>query len=227
MHRGYKSGLADNVNTFKEFVLPSGKRIDFLDVKNGIIYELKPNNPRAILEGKRQLKVYMDELKVFANTKGYNGKPFWMYTKMRNNEFRKLFGKEARANGFESAHGGWLKMSDECIVVLDLQKSNFGNYFQLMIKIYVQGMFGMKYSKSKDLVKRQTGDVFRGEPPRYRDVFDFDGLMDDEKRKKRLAEMFIEFVGPFTDKALSRSGLKKLAAEEQVFLLPAVEAELT
>lgn len=146
---------------------------------------------------------------------------------MRNNEFRKLFGKEARANGFENAHGGWLKMSDECIVVLDLQKSNFGNYFQLLIKIYVQGMFGMKYSKSKDLVKRQTGDVFRGEPPHYTDVLDFDRLMDDEKRKKRLAEMFIEFIAPFTDKALSRSGLKKLAAEEQVFLLPAVEAELT
>lgn len=58
MHNAYKLGE----NGIKEFRLPSGKRIDFLDVKNGIIYELKPFNPRAIKAGENQLRMYLQEI---------------------------------------------------------------------------------------------------------------------------------------------------------------------
>jgi hypothetical protein len=68
---------------------------------------------------------------------------------MNSKEFKNLFGKVAESNGFERAFGGWLKESEDCIVVLDLQKSKYGDRYQLMIKIFVQGMFGNKYSKSK------------------------------------------------------------------------------
>jgi hypothetical protein len=146
---------------------------------------------------------------------------------MDSKAFKKVFGDEAKSNGFESAFGGWFKTGEECIVVLDLQKSNFGDYYQLMIKVYVQGMFGNTYSISKDLVKKESGDVFRGEPPNYEGVFNFDEPMDDEMRKERLAKLFSEFIVPFTDKALSRQGLKELAAKEEVFLLPAVKVQLT
>ncbi|GAA4314436.1 hypothetical protein GCM10023143_25290 [Compostibacter hankyongensis] len=47
MHKSYEIG-AEGI---KEFRLPSGRRIDFLDIKNSTIYELKPFNPRAIEEG--------------------------------------------------------------------------------------------------------------------------------------------------------------------------------
>lgn len=62
MHVEYKLGLADRINTFKEYRLPSGKRIDFIDIENGIVYELKPNNPRQITAGNNQLDVYVSEL---------------------------------------------------------------------------------------------------------------------------------------------------------------------
>jgi len=58
MHNAYKVG-ADGI---KEFRLPSGKRIDFLDVNNGIIYELKPFNPRAMKAGQKQLNMYLQEI---------------------------------------------------------------------------------------------------------------------------------------------------------------------
>ncbi|MBX2897726.1 MAG: hypothetical protein KF763_19955 [Cyclobacteriaceae bacterium] len=58
MHKAYKVG-ADGI---KEFRLPSGKRIDFLDVNNGIIYELKPFNPRAMKAGEKQLGMYLNEI---------------------------------------------------------------------------------------------------------------------------------------------------------------------
>jgi hypothetical protein len=145
---------------------------------------------------------------------------------MDSKEFKNIFDNIAKVNDFERIFGGWFKESDECIVVLDLQKSNFGDYYQLMIKIYVQGTFGNKYSISKDLVKKDTGDVFRGEPPQYKDVFDFDTSINDDKRKQRLEELFSEFIEPFTKKVLSKSGIKELAEEGQIFLLPAVKKEL-
>jgi hypothetical protein len=146
---------------------------------------------------------------------------------MSSKEFKKMFGDEAKSNSFKSAFGGWFKETDECIVVLNLQKSNFGDYYQLLIKIYVQGMFGNSYSMSKDLVKKEGGDVFRGEPPHYNDIFDFDKLMKDEKRKERLKKLFSEFIVPFTDNALNRQGLKDLSAKGEVFLLPAVKVQLS
>ncbi|TJZ53570.1 hypothetical protein FAZ15_16145 [Sphingobacterium olei] len=58
----------------KEFRLPSGRRIDYLDIENGIIYELKPFNPRAMKAGQNQLDMYMKELQKMPRFKGINWK---------------------------------------------------------------------------------------------------------------------------------------------------------
>ena len=47
----------------KEFPLPSGKRIDFLDILNNKIFELKPFNKRALKAGQKQLDMYEKELR--------------------------------------------------------------------------------------------------------------------------------------------------------------------
>jgi len=65
MHRSYKLGIPG----FKEYRLPSGRRIDFFDPINGIIYELKPNNPRAIKLGQRQLELYLNEIRTIPRYK--------------------------------------------------------------------------------------------------------------------------------------------------------------
>ena len=68
MHEKYKIDLHDKINYIKEYRLPSGRRIDFLDIPNATIYELKPNNPRAIKMGMKQLERYkkeLDALKMF------------------------------------------------------------------------------------------------------------------------------------------------------------------
>lgn len=145
---------------------------------------------------------------------------------MDSKEFKNIFDQTAQRNGFEKAFGGWFNESPECIVVLDLQKSNYGDYYELNIKIFVQGMFGNNYTKSKDLVKKHTGDIFTRQPNNYKDVLDFDTSMDDVKRKERLESLFSEFIIPFTNKALTRAGIKELAEQEKIFLLPAVKEEL-
>jgi hypothetical protein len=66
MHKAYHLGEYG-----KEFRLPSGRRIDFLDLNKGIINELKPNNPRAIQAGEKQLQMYLQEIRTmprFQNT---------------------------------------------------------------------------------------------------------------------------------------------------------------
>ena len=108
---------------------------------------------------------------------------------MNSKEFIKLFDELAKKTAFEKAFGGWFKETNECIAVLDLQKSNFGNYYELNIKIYIQGMFGNSYTKNKDLVKKDIGDVFTRQPNEYKDVFDFDRSMDKINRKHKLEEL--------------------------------------
>lgn len=62
MHKAYKADEVVPGIKMKEFVLPSGNRIDFIDLAEKIIYELKPNNARALKEGANQLARYLDEV---------------------------------------------------------------------------------------------------------------------------------------------------------------------
>ncbi|KJS89480.1 hypothetical protein [Desulfosporosinus sp. BICA1-9] len=62
MHKAYKADLADGITKFKEYILPSGKRIDFIDFETKTIHELKPYNPRAMKAGEKQLDQYLQEI---------------------------------------------------------------------------------------------------------------------------------------------------------------------
>lgn len=145
---------------------------------------------------------------------------------MDTKEFKKLFGEIAKNHGFQSAFGGWMKDSEECIAVLDLQKSNFGNYFELNIKVYVQGMFGKTHIKSKELVKKETGNIFRRQPNEYKNVFDFDTSIEDRIRIELLTDFFRSFLVDFAEKALTKSGIIELANKGKIFLPPATKEEL-
>ena len=144
---------------------------------------------------------------------------------MDNKDFKKMFDAIARSYGFEANFGGWFKESNECIVVLDLQKSGYGNYYELNIKTYIQGVFGNHYHKNKDLVKKDTGDIFTRQPKEYNDVLDLDSLIDNDTRKQRLEALFINFIVPDTNSTLSRAGIVA-QAKNGAFLLPAVKKEL-
>lgn len=54
--------VANGVTKRKEYVLPSGKRVDYIDIENKIVYELKPNNPNQIRKGTKQLAGYLEEI---------------------------------------------------------------------------------------------------------------------------------------------------------------------
>ena len=141
-------------------------------------------------------------------------------------EFKELFSDVAIANGFAAAHGGWFRESPECVVVLDLQKSNFGNYFELNIKVFVQGLFGHRYTRTKQMVKNLPGDVFLRPPARHKLSLDLDSVGSRDEGRAALEGLFQDFVTPTTVDALSRTGLVSLSARGLVHLLPAVRREL-
>lgn len=143
---------------------------------------------------------------------------------MDSKEFKKLFGEVAKANGFESAFGGWFKDSAESIVVLELQKSSFANSNYLNVKVFIQGAFDRTYTPNKDLIKSSMGHITN--QIRDKEILDFDEPMDDEKRKEKLEQLFSKFIVPFSDKALSKSGIRELAEKGEITLLPAVKEEL-
>lgn len=63
VHKMYKQKKVDYKDRFKEYRLPSKKRIDFIDFKSKTIYELKPYNPSQIRKGTKQLEGYLKEVK--------------------------------------------------------------------------------------------------------------------------------------------------------------------
>jgi len=145
---------------------------------------------------------------------------------MEPKEFKALFSDVAEHYGYSRSFGGWFSESPECIFVLDLQKSNYGNYFELNLKIFVHGLFGKHYVTSKDLVKKETGDVFLRAPDTFQDTFDLDKQINRTERAQWLRSLFEEFIVPLTIQALTRSGLLKLGESGTVLLLPAVQNEL-
>ncbi len=143
---------------------------------------------------------------------------------MEKKEFKKTFGAIAQKSGFEFAFNGWFKQSDDCIVTLDLQKSNYSNLYYLNIKIYVQGTFGNCYKKSADLL-RNVGNIFTRQPKEYDEVFDLDSPMVTDFRKHRLEDLFREYITPYANQMLSRAGIVEYA-KNGGFLLPAIKKEL-
>ena len=144
---------------------------------------------------------------------------------MDNKIFKKIFSEVAVHHSFESCFGGWFKESSESIVALFLQKSNFGNNYYLNIKVFIQGSFGIYYQKTKDL-KFATSDILKRQPNEYNDVFDLEVPLDDAFRKEKIEELFVNFIVPFTNKALSRKQILDLEKTNELVLLSSVKEEL-
>lgn len=145
---------------------------------------------------------------------------------MESKDFKREFGNLAKSAGFKAAFGRWYKESTECIVVLELQKSNFGNYYQLLMKIFIQGAFGVHYAPDKELMKSSIGHVTINEPPKYTSVFDYDKQMVEGKRYMLLEELFENHIIPNTEMVMTKSGIRELATKGILYLLPAVKQEL-
>jgi hypothetical protein len=146
---------------------------------------------------------------------------------MEKSELKTEFDRLAKGNGFEKFGGGWILETKDSLVALDLQNSNYGNYLDLNLKIFVKGLFGKDYVKSKDLVKKEIGNIFLRQPKEFGACLNLEEFFpSDEERKKRLYELFDKFILPVSQGCSTKQGILDLGKSGQFKILPAVYDEL-
>ncbi|MDB6080861.1 MAG: hypothetical protein JWO53_133, partial [Chlamydiia bacterium] len=91
---------------------------------------------------------------------------------------------------------------------------------------YIQGAFGKQYVKGPDLIKKNRDRLFRGHPNEYDDAFDLESTVSDQERRKKLEELFVDFLVPFCEKALNRKGIIELGDKKQIFLYSTMREQI-
>lgn len=141
-------------------------------------------------------------------------------------EFKKLFFEVAAQNGFSKEFEGIFVETQEVTIALDLQKSAHGRVFYLNIKLFVQGLFGKKYEKSKELVTKEIGNVFTREPQEYKEAFNLENSLSLEDRRVLLSRFFSSHFKEFIQESGTRKGILNLGSRQGIFILPAVRNAL-
>ena len=144
---------------------------------------------------------------------------------MEASVFKKIFNEISKKSGFQKIFTDWCKESEECIVMLNLQKSNFENLYYLNIKIFIHEIFGNIYLKDKNLLK-DTGDIFLRQPVEYKNIFDLNSSINDKDRRKKIEDLFIEYIIPLVNSLLTKKGIIEKHQKEGLFLLPNIKKEL-
>lgn len=144
---------------------------------------------------------------------------------MEGKDFKVLFDKAATNKGFKKAFGFWYKEAKDCMIVLDLQKSNYGKYFDLNFKVFIQGVFNTKYEPSKKNFA-DTGDIFIRQPAKFNDILNLELQIENETRINHIECLFDEFVIPYSLKCSSLGGIIEMANQESLYLLPAIREEI-
>ncbi|HEX7061746.1 MAG TPA: DUF4304 domain-containing protein [Woeseiaceae bacterium] len=142
-------------------------------------------------------------------------------------DFKALFNDVALAHGFQTAYGGWYRELPVGLFVVSLQKSNFGNYFEANLKLFLNQTASAGSWDLKKCVKSMSGDIFRRQPEEYRRAFDLDLPLESSERRAAIGRMFDELIDHVVRVATGSSGLLRLRDEGVFFILPAVEKRLS
>lgn len=139
---------------------------------------------------------------------------------------KRTFAEITKSIGLETKFGGFVKETEEVIIVLSFQKSNYSSQVYLNIKLYIQGVFGKKYQLSREVVVNDVGDVFRRAPRDYDEIFNLNTDLSDNARIEYLKKFIDEFLSGFVQQVSTVKGIMSLAEKGELFLLPAVKSEL-
>lgn len=139
---------------------------------------------------------------------------------------KRTFAEITKSIGLETKFGGFVKETEEVIIVLSFQKSNYSSQVYLNIKLYIQGVFGKNYQLSRKMVVNDVGDVFRRAPKDYDQIFDLGSGLPDDERIEYLKKFIDEFLSGFIQQTSTVKGIMLLAEQGELFLFPAVKSEL-
>ena len=139
---------------------------------------------------------------------------------------KRTFAEITKSIGLETKFGGFVKETEEVIVVLSFQKSCYSSLVYLTIKLFIQGVFGKNYQLSREMVVNDVGDVFRRAPKDYDEIFNLNTDLSDNERIEYLKKFIDEFLSGFIQQTSTVKGIMLLAEQGELFLFPAVKSEL-
>lgn len=139
---------------------------------------------------------------------------------------KSMVGEIAKDHGFRSAGGGWFMINDFVLIALNLQKSNYGRYADINLKIFLDMDVPRSGVELKPLITRLSGDIFRRQPRECNEALDLDSALDASARRTAIERFFAEIVDRVAVESSSASGLFSLRDEGVLYLLPAVEDRL-
>ena len=144
---------------------------------------------------------------------------------METKEFKTMFGKIAKSNGFKFLYGGWYKESDDSMVIISLVHSYYSRLYYFRPKINIRGVFG-RNSISKIDVQSDVANIELFCPKEYYDLFNLETNLNENTRKNMIEKLFETYVVPLTNKALSLEGIEELANAGEIQIEPVVKEEL-
>lgn len=144
---------------------------------------------------------------------------------METKEFKTMFGKIAKSNGFKFLYGGWYKESNDSMVIIYLLRSYYSKFYYFRFKINMRGVFG-RHSISKVDIQSDVANIRVSIPDEYRDVLDLETSLNGNTRKAMLEKLFETYVIPLTDKVLTLEGIEELINKGQLWADTVIKEEL-
>lgn len=145
---------------------------------------------------------------------------------MDNKVFKRFFGEIAESHGFKSLRRGWFQEVSAALIILELQKSNYGNYYEMNLSLYLELPAVGSLAELASFVARNPPDVFRRQPTESSAAFDLDAGIDPLERERQLRQVFTDTVDEIVRGMSSPAGILNLRDAKLIFLRPDVEARL-
>jgi hypothetical protein len=124
------------------------------------------------------------------------------------------FGKKA---GYTKRSGSWYKKGADAILVLNLQKSQYGPKYFVNVALWLLAVESAEYPKEhKCHVRIRLTQLLRGQEPNISRLLDLDQPFSDPNRANQLVEIFNDSLLPILEGSDTIEGLRSGRGRELV-----------
>ena len=133
---------------------------------------------------------------------------------MDSAQFKKIVDNELKSQGFIKKGNSWYSSTNECIVLLNLQHSNFSSFYYVNLGSFLRKRnYDEKYPKETECHIRTRVPYGVNDDESYHEILDLTTDISDEKRELLLIDMIHKYCLPTLLKLSSIEGIKKLYKE--------------
>jgi hypothetical protein len=134
---------------------------------------------------------------------------------MDNAKFKEIFNQVLKSKDFIKKGNAWYKSTDECIVLLNLQHSNFSSLYYVNLASFIRKHnYEEKYPKEYSCHIRMRVPEIGENGEKYSEILDLEMEMPDEMRESSLVNMILDYCLPNLTKLSSINGIKNLYKEK-------------